>query len=115
MDFGTKLTQARKDKKLSQDELGKILGIDKRIISRYETGKTVPSIEVACKMASALKVSLDYLTGLNYSLFIDDIEMTNLLSDYDDFSIDQKNTIKKLIKAFKFYSKVEVAQKQLAV
>jgi len=41
--------------------------------------------------------------------------MTHLLSDYDDFSIDEKNTIKKLIKAFKFYSKVEVAQKQLAV
>jgi transcriptional regulator with XRE-family HTH domain len=114
MDFGTKLTEARKLKKLSQEELGKILNIDKRIISRYETGKTVPSIEVATKIANALNISLDYLTGLNHSLFINDFEMTKLLGDYDTFSAEEKSTIKKLIKAFKFYSKIEVAQQQLS-
>jgi len=113
MNFGTKLTEVRKSKKISQGELGKLLDIDKRIISRYETGKTKPSIEVAIKIANALNVSLDYLTGLKYSLFINDTEMTKLLSDYDGLPIDEKNTIKKLLKAFKFYAKIELTQQQL--
>jgi len=73
MTFGEKLTETRKAKKLSQEELGKRINVDKRIISRYENNKTVPSIDVAKKIADTLTVSLDYLVGLNYSLFIDDI------------------------------------------
>jgi transcriptional regulator with XRE-family HTH domain len=33
------------------------------VISRYERGKAVPSIEAAKKIADALEVSLDYLVG----------------------------------------------------
>ena len=49
MNFGEKLIEARKAKNLSQEDLGKLVSIDKRIISRYETNKTAPSIEVAKK------------------------------------------------------------------
>ena len=114
MTFGEKLIEARKKRGLSQEELGKLVCIDKRIISRYETDKTIPSIDVAKKIAGALQVSLDYLTGLNYSLFIDDPELTKLLKGYNILNVDDKGTIKKLIKAFSFYSKVEGAQQQLA-
>jgi len=114
MIFGERLTEARKKKGFSQEHLGELIGVDKRIISRYETGKTEPSIEVARKLADALNVSLDHLTGLNHSLFIDDSEMTKLLKDYNSMPEDEKNTVKKLIKAFRFYNKVENAQTQLA-
>jgi transcriptional regulator with XRE-family HTH domain len=115
MNFGEKLIEARKAKNLSQEDLGKLIGIDKRIISRYETNKTAPSIEVAKKMAEALQVSLDYLTELNNSLFINDVEMTKLLSDYDKLDNEEKITIKKIIRAFKFYSKIETTQQEMSV
>jgi transcriptional regulator with XRE-family HTH domain len=112
--FGQRLTQARKRKALSQEQLGEMTDTDKRIISRYETDKTLPSIDVAKKMANALEVSLDYLTGLEYSLFINDTEMTRLLKDYSQFKEEDKSTIKKFLKAFSFYSKIEETQLKLA-
>jgi hypothetical protein len=41
--------------------------------------------------------------------------MTRLLSDYDKLDIEEKTTIKKIIKAFKFYSKIEATQQEMAV
>jgi transcriptional regulator with XRE-family HTH domain len=115
MNFGIQLATARKNKALSQEQLGNLIGIDKRIISRYEKGQTLPSIDVAKKMADALHVSLDYLTGLDYSLFIQDEEMTKLLKDYELLNNDDKSTIKRFLKAFSLYSKVEQAQSKLAI
>lgn len=114
MTFGDKLIEARKNRELSQKKLGELVDIDKRIISRYETNKTLPSIDVAKKLADALHVSLDYLTGLDYSLFIDDQEMTKLLKGYDNLKDEDKSTIKKIIKAFSFYSRVQETQSGLA-
>ena len=115
MTFGQRLVNARKDKGLSQEQLGKQVDIDKRIISRYETDKTVPSIDVARKIASALEVSLDYLTELNYSLYIQDQEMAKLLKSYDQLQDEERSTIKKIIKAFSFYSRIQETQKGLAI
>jgi hypothetical protein len=58
---------------------------------------------------------LDFLTELNNSLFINDTEMTRLLSDYDKLDNEEKTTIKKLIKAFKFYSKIESTQQEMSI
>lgn len=115
MTFGQKLIEARKNKGLSQEQLGKMIDIDKRIISRYETDKTIPSIDVAKKMANALEISLDYLTELDYSLYIHDQEMTKLLKGYDNLKDEDKSTIKKIIRAFSFYSKIHETQSGLAM
>ena len=61
--FGKRLTEVRKDKKLSQDELAKKLDMQGAVIGRYERDEVKPSIEVAAKIAQALGVSLDYLVG----------------------------------------------------
>jgi len=111
--FATRLSEIRERRGLSQEELGERAGgIDKRVISRYETGKTTPSIESACALADALEVSLDHLTGLNYSLFVDDAELRQLLQGYDELGADDRATIKKILKAFSVYSSIEDAQKQ---
>lgn len=49
---------------MSQEELAKLLGVHSPIVGRYERGEVKPSIEMAAKIAEALGVSLDYLTGL---------------------------------------------------
>lgn len=61
--FGKRLTEVRKIKKLSQDELAKKLGAQGAVIGRYERDEVKPSIEMATSIAGALEVSLDYLVG----------------------------------------------------
>lgn len=63
MSFGQKMAFCRKEKKLSQAELGKLSGINGDIIGKYERDEMKPSIETAKKLADALTVSLDYLVG----------------------------------------------------
>lgn len=63
MTFGQKVAFCRKEKKMSQAELGKLSGINGDIIGKYERDEMKPSIETAKKLADALEVSLDYLVG----------------------------------------------------
>lgn len=59
--FGKRLTEVRKDKNISQDEVGKLIGVHGTVIGRYEREEVKPSIEMATQLAEALEVSLDYL------------------------------------------------------
>lgn len=61
MSFGERLGLSRKRRDLTQDELGAAIGTTRVMIGKYERDLTVPSIDVAGKMADALNVSLDYL------------------------------------------------------
>ena len=61
MDIAQKIKAARKRKKLSQGEFAEIIGISATHVSRLETGRFQPSIDVLKKMSDALEVSADYL------------------------------------------------------
>lgn len=63
MTLGKQITKLRKQKKLSQNDLGKKIGTSGDIIGRYERDEVKPSIEVASKIADMLEVSLDFLIG----------------------------------------------------
>ncbi len=65
MSFGQRIIQVRKEKNISQDELAKKLQATATTIGRYERDEVKPSIEVAVRIAEALEVSLDYLTGVS--------------------------------------------------
>ncbi|MCL6220279.1 helix-turn-helix domain-containing protein [Zunongwangia pacifica] len=65
MDIGIVITRLRKDKVLSREELGSIVGTCGAVIGRYERNEITPSVEIANKIAQALDVSLDYLVGNN--------------------------------------------------
>jgi len=60
----------RKQKKLSQAALGKMVGTSGDVIGRYERGDIKPSVDVVGNLADALEVSVDYLIGKT-SLSID--------------------------------------------
>ncbi len=64
MSFGDRLNEVRKKKNFSQEELANLLGTKGPAIGRYERGIAKPTIEVACKLAKILNVSLDYLVGI---------------------------------------------------
>ena len=61
MAFADRLSIARKQKKIRQADLGKMVGTSGDIIGKYERGENIPSIDVAAKIADALGVTLDYL------------------------------------------------------
>lgn len=107
MNFGEKMTLIRKQKKLSQAELGKRSGINGDIVGKYERNEMKPSIETAKKLADALEVSLDYLVG-DGDLKILDKRTLKRLEDIDNLSDEDKNHIlyalDNLIKAAKFKS-----------
>jgi transcriptional regulator with XRE-family HTH domain len=63
MTFGEKMAYSRKQKKLSQNQLGKLSGVSGDIVGKYERDEMKPSIETAKKLAKGLGVSLDYLAG----------------------------------------------------
>jgi DNA-binding XRE family transcriptional regulator len=62
MPLADRIKQLRTEAGLSQAELAELVGgSDARQISRYEHGRITPSLDVAVRLAQALKVSLDYL------------------------------------------------------
>jgi transcriptional regulator with XRE-family HTH domain len=63
MTLGEHITLLRKQKNLSQNDLGKKVGTSGDIIGRYERDEVKPSIEVVIKLSEALAVSIDYLVG----------------------------------------------------
>lgn len=63
MTLGQHITTLRKDKKLSQSELGKRAVTSGDLIGRYERDEVKPSIDVIIRIADALNVSIDYLVG----------------------------------------------------
>lgn len=63
MKLGDKISTLGKEKGLNRDEFGKMIGTSGAVIGRYECDEITPSVEIAKKMADALEVSLDYMTG----------------------------------------------------
>ncbi|WP_093125288.1 helix-turn-helix transcriptional regulator [Variovorax sp. OK605] len=53
------LAALRLKKGLSQAELGRITGLEQSHISRYESGKHEPGLQITRKLANALAVSMD--------------------------------------------------------
>ncbi len=58
-----RLRELREQKQMTQEELGKIFGVDRATISRYETGTRDPDPELLRKFADFFGVTTDYLLG----------------------------------------------------
>jgi transcriptional regulator with XRE-family HTH domain len=99
VDFNNKMIQTRKDKNLSREQLGKLIGTSGAIIGRYERGDMKPSIEIAAKIAEALEVSLDYLVGSS-AIVVKDKKMLYRLELLESISTEDKNTILKVVDSY---------------
>lgn len=62
--FGQRLKELRVEKKITQEQLGKIIGVTKASISGYETGTREPDQESTKKLAKLFDVSTDYILGV---------------------------------------------------
>lgn len=74
-----KIRECRKRKGISQEELANKIGVKRAVISKYETGKISPRMEMIQKISYALGVSVYELVG--ETMYIDTLEdMSDLLN-----------------------------------
>ena len=63
MNIGQIIRRLRRDKDITQKELGKAVGVAESTISLYESGRNIPDLNMMRKLAIFFNVSLDYLAG----------------------------------------------------
>jgi len=61
--FSDRLKQLRKEKEMSQEELGKIFGTGKAAICNYEKNVRIPPADKIAEYANYFNVSIDYILG----------------------------------------------------
>lgn len=65
MDLGSKIRNIRYNNNISQEEMAKILKINRNYLSRIETNKSLPTAEVLTRLAESFSISIDSLLGIN--------------------------------------------------
>lgn len=61
--FGNYLTKLRTDKKLSQSELGAMVGVTNKAISKWENGEALPRLERLKMLATIFEISVEDLVS----------------------------------------------------
>lgn len=61
--YKNRIRDLREDRDLRQTDVSKATGIDQKILSNYETGKTSPDSYALIRLADFFGVSIDYLVG----------------------------------------------------
>lgn len=69
---GSRLREVRKEKGLTQTELGELIGVGKSAICCYEKETRNPTLEAVIEMIHVFGVSADYLIGSDYLAPISD-------------------------------------------
>lgn len=102
--FSERLRQLRKQKDLSQTELGELVDLHYTHIGRYERGASRPSADAARRLADALGVSTDYLmegaTEEAARARFEDRELLRQFQEVESLPDDDKLVVKKLLDAF---------------
>jgi transcriptional regulator with XRE-family HTH domain len=113
--LSTRLSEARKARKISQQELANLAQVHYTNIGRYERGEANPSTDILNRIAKALELSPDFL--MNGTLedksaeAIGDEELLLQFRKVEKLPADKKKIVKELLDAFIFKSDL---QKQLA-
>ncbi|MCP4137509.1 MAG: helix-turn-helix transcriptional regulator [bacterium] len=102
MQINKKIRLLRKEKRLSQEKLGALLGIHLNQVNRLEKGHTQPSIDVVKKLMTVFDVSADYLLSdgdddISVSL-VGDKELLRLFEEVSNLNDEDKQFVVKMIK-----------------
>lgn len=87
MIIGYRLRELRKENNMSQDDLGKILGVSKVSVSGYENGTRVPSMEILLSILDVFQISADYLLGRELNAVCEDEENISVILALSDVEI----------------------------
>ena len=57
MNIGQQIAKYRKEKRLTQEQLGEAVGVTSRTVSKWETGLSLPDVDLIPSIASALGIT----------------------------------------------------------
>ena len=87
--FGERLKLIRLEKKLSLEELGKIIGVSKTTLSKYERAMREPKITIINDLAAYFEVPVEWLIGY------DENKYTNITSIYNELEPPRQKVVYK--------------------
>ena len=64
--IGKFISKLRKEKELTQEELGNILGVSPKTISKWECGNSIPDINILKEISKYFKISIEDLVNCYY-------------------------------------------------
>jgi transcriptional regulator with XRE-family HTH domain len=110
MSLDQKIVALRKENKWSQKDVAKKVNIDNKNVSRWETGRSIPSTDAVMKLAEIFGVTTDYLlfdnVPRNGKVTINDVELLKQFQEIATLEEEDREAIKRLIEAMLFKSKV---------
>lgn len=62
---GTKITKYRKEQNLTQDDIAEKLFVSRQLVSKWENGTGVPSIDVLLELSKLFEITFEELLCLN--------------------------------------------------
>ena len=71
-----RLKRLRQSMHLSQEQLARLLGVDRSTISSYESNVRQPPLDTLSRIADVFGVSTDYLLGRTSALTFDTFDLT---------------------------------------
>lgn len=102
--FAQRLRELRKQKNLSQTQLGVLAELHYTHIGRFERGASRPSGDTLKRLADALGVTSDYLldgaTDEAAKARFEDRELLKQFQEVEQLSEEDKHVVKKLLDAF---------------
>lgn len=87
MVLGYRIKRLRKEKLLSQNQLGKLLGVSKVSVSGYENGTRVPSMDTLIKLLDVFNISADFILGREINAVCEDDNNINIFLSSQDINI----------------------------
>ena len=102
--FSSRLRELRKNKSLSQSELGSLVGVHYTHVGRYEKGTSRPSADTLKRLASALDVTGDFLMEGSVNDMararMEDQELMTQFQEVEKLPEDEKKVVKIFLDAF---------------
>lgn len=87
------LSKLRKDKDISQETLGSLLGVSQQTVSKYERGLLEGDYETLIKLSDFFNVSIDYLLDNTDVPTPPDIKKSPSLEELKKMSSAEMNTL----------------------
>ena len=108
--FAGRLRELRRQRNLSQSELGELASIHYTHVSRYERGVSKPSAETLKRIADALGLTGDYLmegaADEAAKARFEDRELLQQFQEVQKLPDDEKLLVKRFLDAFLFQRRV---------
>jgi len=107
MSFGERLRELREELNMTQEDLGRMLGVSGRQAGNYEANKQfIRDEETLLKLIKHFNVSADYLLGLsnerNYTKYF------SSLKDYESLNVQNKKEVNNYIKYLMYKEKNDI-------